>query len=45
MDAVSGTMLKDDAKRHMREVREREAEQQTLQALHSVSGIGAWFCL
>lgn len=39
MDAVSGNMLRDDVKRHVREAREREAEQMTLQALHTVRSI------
>ncbi|GBF95429.1 hypothetical protein Rsub_08391 [Raphidocelis subcapitata] len=35
MDAVSGSMLHDDVKRHAREAREREAEEQTLEALYT----------
>jgi hypothetical protein len=41
MDAVSGNMLRDDVKRHAREAREREAEQQALAALYTVRGLAA----
>jgi hypothetical protein len=38
MDAAAGNALRDDARRHGREAREREAEQQTLAALYAVRG-------
>lgn len=37
-------MLRDEAKRHTREVREREAEEATLQALYEVGGGDTRLC-
>jgi hypothetical protein len=41
MDAVSGSMLRDDVKRHAREAREREAEDSALAALYEVGRLHA----
>jgi hypothetical protein len=44
MDAASGGMARDDAKRHARAAREREAEQATIAALFEVRLLGPRGC-